>query len=248
VDLPTETTPLPMRVGPLANSYPASTFSASLPFQACCTPEEFMSRPRPLIDFPIEDHHYTGPLEAQVTFGESGALHHLEGCLLARFAATVGGHVLEIGADHGVSTRYIHQGLDRAQTGGQIVALDFQHKWGHDDHWPRRIRFEANSYTVWPHELQALLPEGEDFSWAFIDGDHSWEGASRDTLLALSLGIRRIFYHDTGEHCVPYKLSPAGHQSGSSVRQAILAGFRDAPGWNLYDIRTPCGMMYAEAK
>lgn len=247
MDLPTETTPLPMRVGPLANSYPATIFSTSLPLAVCCTPNELAHRLN-LVDFTAKDHHYTGPLEAQVTFGESGALHHTEGGLLARYAATNPGHVLEIGADHGVSTRYIHDGLDQTGQIAQIVALDFMHKWGHDDHWPRRIRFEANSYTVWPQELQALLPEGESFSWAFIDGDHSWEGASRDTLLAFSLGIRRIFYHDTGPQCVPYKLSPAGHQSGSSVRQALLAGFRDSPGWNLYDIQTPCGMMYLEAK
>lgn len=199
----------------------------------------------PTIDLPCTDHHYTGPLEAQTTHGEGGSLHHLEGHLLHSYAAKFGGHVLEIGADHGVSTRYIHSGLDRHPKGGVVVAVDFDHKWGEDAQWPRRRRLCYNSYRLLPHAVRCQLPDTVfSVDWAFIDGDHSYEGASRDFLLALSLGATSFFFHDISPAHVPYKCVN-GNQSGSGVREFVVALDAD-PLFDVTEIISPAGMAFVE--
>lgn len=208
------------------------------------TPDEFLSKKCELVL--ARDHHYTGPLEAQSSFGAGGAIHHGEGEILASYANRWGGHVLEIGSDHGVSTRYIHQGLDESrQPAGLIVAVDFDHKWNDDDQWSRRRRHTQNSFRVMPPDVLRYLPEGSTFKWAFIDGEHSFEASARDTLLCLAMGIPAIFYHDTTPNAPPFNRETG---MGANVRDMLLAGFRDDPDWTLYDISTFCGMMFLESR
>jgi len=117
------------------------------------TPEEFLARSF-CAPFPCADHHVTGPPSTWQS-ENNGSVAHIEGQILAALAARLGGPVLEIGADLGISTRYIHEGLERAENPGpnlRIYSVDRHHKWDDDPGWPLRVRVDADSATYKPPE------------------------------------------------------------------------------------------------
>jgi len=75
--------------------------------------------------------------------------------------------------------------------------------------------------------------------WAFIDGNHSAEGVQIDITKALEAGCRGMLFHDAGEGQPAY--SPDGH--GTDARRVAIYELRD---WELFDITTPCGLIWAE--
>lgn len=189
---------------------------------------------------PWSDHHFSGPPENQRP-PNTGAVDHLEGCLLAGLAHSLGGPVLEIGADHGVSTRYIHEGLESwfdthpeaTPSQLQIFSVDVLHKWADDPSWPFRRRITADS----AHYVCPARP-----TFAFVDGDHRYDGVQSDAIMAISAGARVIVFHDTGDHL---KRNPENPSAGSDAREAVPAVFSILPDWTLYDLPTPCGLMVA---
>jgi hypothetical protein len=178
------------------------------------------------------DHHFTGPLPAQQSEGQ-GSVFHIEGQLLYAMATDLGGPVLEIGSDLGVSTRYIHEGLE--DTGaGPVVAVDYCHKFGDDLDWPLRIRIECDTHKE-PGKIPAL-----PYRWAFIDGDHRYDGVLQDIKLAVGLGINTLVFHDTRAD-IPVPTNPS---DGSEARRAVTDYFMSKP-WVVWDIPTPAGLMLA---
>jgi len=196
------------------------------------TPAEFLKEF--CLPVPVHDHHLTGPPSSQ-RLAEDGAVFHCEGEILAGLSALHGGPVLELGADHGVSTRYIHEGLDlgEAHPGQCILSIDVYHKWDDDSDWPRRRRIVHDSSTY-------SLPF--PCTWAFIDGDHRYPGVLADIKTCLSAGIRRLLFHDTALHL---KRNPLSTSDGSDAREAVLDFFSARPTWDLIEIGSPAGLIYA---
>lgn len=197
------------------------------------TPEKFLLAS--CTRFAARDHHFSGPLHAQQSENR-GSVFHEEGLILAGLAAKWGGPVLEIGADLGVSTRYISEGLDRkygAQLDpGLIYSVDVHHKWHDSRDWPRRVRVDHDSTTY-------KAPRA--CKWAFIDGDHRYEAVLKDTQAAIDTPCPRLLYHDT----VPGQRKARSTSDSSDARDAVLDYFKDLPDWTLLEITTHCGLILA---
>lgn len=201
------------------------------------SPEEFIKRF--CVDFPPLNHHFTGPPQNHQAQGH-GSVFAIEGKILAGLAARVGGPVLEIGADQGISTRYLHEGLARyAQSGKStfVYSVDNNHKWAEDRAWPLRVRVVADSGTYTPPTPCRL---------AFIDGDHRYAGVVRDITQAVKAGITRLLFHDTSPSFDGK--TPTNTSDGSEARRAVLEAFGNTADWEVYDITTPCGMIYVVKK
>lgn len=162
-----------------------------------------------------------------------GSVAHSEGRVLAALAACYGGPVLEIGSDLGISTRYIHDGLDRAEQRGAIYAVDINHKWQDPAPWPRRIQVDADSRLYRCPETPA---------WAFLDGDHRRRGVLQDIEAAVSSGARRFLFHDTR----PGIPKPTNTSDGSEAREVVFEVFGDIEGARLVVWDGPCGLIWAE--
>lgn len=176
----------------------------------------------------FRDHHYTGPPGNQQE-PCNGSVFHEEGLILANFAETRRENVLEIGADQGVSTRYICEGLNRAiGMCPAVYSLDIHHKWPEDlcALWAPRRMVNADSRT-WRPEPGTL------FSWAFIDGDHSYEAVRDDIKTALACGVTLMVFHDG---------------KMEDVRRAVEDHFKEAEAaaWIVYEVESQCGMFIAE--
>lgn len=191
-----------------------------------------------LLRFPqlpaVRDHHFTGPKEVQQAENH-GSVFHSEGCILTALAAYLGGPVLEIGANLGISTRYIHEGLELHGKGENLVySVDGNHLWGDDPEWPLRVRIPRWSQDYHPPACR----------WAFIDGNHSAEGVKVDIEKALEAGCGGMLFHDTEPGAPPFELLG----SGTDARAVVLEVLEPNPEWSLYDITTHCGMIWAEAR
>lgn len=199
------------------------------------TPSEFLAGFKPIPS--VQDHHFTGPLPNHQPEGH-GSVFHEEGLILATLAYNLGGPVLETGADQGVSTRYIHEGLDARGTPGQIYSVDWLHKWpgsdapGGDPDWPRRIKIDGDV-----GEYRCPVKP----SWCFCDDDHRYRGVIRAIKTILLSGCTRILFHDAGEHIRKNPDNPSG---GSDVRDAVPDYFAGLPGWHVFDISTHCGLFW----
>lgn len=198
------------------------------------TPAEFIKKF--CVDFPCLDHHYTGPPANQQPQGH-GSVFQIEGKILAGLAARVGGSILEIGADQGVSTRYLHEGLARHPSSSHAViySVDNNHKWPEDRAWPLRYRVAGDSRSYAPPK---------DCRLAFIDGDHRYEGVCRDINVVTLAKIPRVLFHDTGVH---FDKEPTNASNGSQARRAVLEALQEKE-WDLYEVSTPCGLIYATRK
>jgi len=196
------------------------------------SPAAFLERRDFCRPFPCADHHVTGPPSTWQS-ENNGSVFHIEGQILAALAARLGGPVLEIGADLGISTRYIHEGLARTEKQNlRIYSVDNHHKWDEDPGWPLRVPIDADSTTYRPPE---------PCTWAFCDGDHRYDGVFKDCGTLLRAGIPHLLFHDTGAHH-----APASNQScGSDARRAVLDFFTPLPHWELIDVQSPCGLLFA---
>lgn len=201
------------------------------------SPEEFLAIYKPPPG--IVDHHFTGPFDNQQPEGH-GSIYHTEGLILAalvyRLAAR--GPILEIGADQGVSTRYIHQALDLLYPDAppdldtSVFSIDCHHKWDEDPNWPRRIRLDQRSDAPLPATFSGC-------QFAFVDGDHRYAGVVNDIKVCRKHNIPNLLFHDTN---LTLKRNPENASAGSDAREAVLDILTDAAA--IYDITTPCGMMF----
>lgn len=190
-----------------------------------------------------QDHHHTGPPNAHQPEGQ-GSVTHEEGTLLAAFAASQGGPVLEIGGDLGISTRYIWDGLSVWRGGkktarsspGEVVSVDPMHKWDPKD-FPGIVHVHCKSIDDWRH--------GRQFIWGFIDGDHRYAGVIRDISVAVAAGCDDLIFHDTS----PYFIGkPTNASDGSEARAAVQDYLGYLPEWQLFDIPTQCGLILARKR
>ena len=195
-----------------------------------------------------QDHHHTGPANAHQFEGQ-GSVTHEEGTLLAAFAAANGGPVLEIGGDLGISTRYIWDGLDNYRVGGapevtgQVWSVDPMHKWDPRD-FPDIKHFHCKSIDGWRKPTPGN-PDGQRFVWAFIDGDHRYAGVIRDISVAIAAGCDDLIFHDTSPY---FHGKPTNASDGSEARAAVQDYLEHTGEWELYDIPTRCGLVYARRK
>lgn len=195
-----------------------------------CTPARFIEALG--LETSCFDHHWTGPPSAWQAENE-GSVAHIEGQILYGLARKFGGPVLEVGSDLGVSTRYIHEGLE-AHDSGHVYAVDPLHKWDDDPAWPRRRRIVGSGADYRPPE---------PCRWAFIDGDHRLQGVLDDISNAYIHGIDRMIFHDTAKR-FESAARPTNTSNGSDAREAVLEYF-DAT-YLLVDILSPCGLIYVE--
>lgn len=186
------------------------------------TPAEFLARWTP---FQPVNHHFTGHHTPENT----GSVLHHEGVILATLAYNLGGPVLEIGAEKGVSTRYIHEGLAARQKldkpPEKVYSVDIRHWWGDDPSFPLRVKVDADS---------AFYTPPEPCAWAFIDGNHVLPLVRLDIIAAERAGAKALLFHDTGANN-PWQPGP---------RQAAI----ELPplDWDVTFIDTQCGMVFAE--
>lgn len=171
-----------------------------------------------------------------------GAVYHPEGMILYGAASRFGGPVLEIGADRGVSTRYILAGLQPAH---KVYSVDVRHLWrprlAEDPHG-QRVAIETNSRELMATEIPVVR-------WAFIDGDHTYDGVDNDTGQAVRLGAGFMIYHD----CSPWqprarRVEPSTHTGsteGSDAFEAVTDRFWDDPAWVLTYVCTQAGLLIA---
>ena len=176
--------------------------------------------------FPAVQHYRTGPPEAQYPSEGHGAVFHEEGCVLASIAYELGGPVLEIGAEKGISTRYIHEGLTVGGHKDKLYSVDIRHQWPEDANWPLRVRVERDS---------RFYRTPEPVRWAFIDGNHTRPFIMQDIEAAVASGAKSFLFHDTG----PENPWP-------DPRKVVLEVFGDIADVRIWDIKTGCGLMYVE--
>lgn len=195
------------------------------------SPEDFLQFIGPVVT--PQKHHFTGP-PAYHQPENNGAVFYQEGQILATLAKNLGGDVLEVGTDLAISTRFISEGLDFHCGDGVIHTIDINQKWNFLTDWPRIIPFCCRSLD------RAIRP----YKWAFIDGDHREDGVKIDAKFAAACGCKHIIFHDTGDHHVRHPVAPT---TGSDAREAVPASF-DPAYWDIWDIKTGCGMMYVRQK
>jgi len=158
-----------------------------------------------------------------------GSVFHEEGQILTNLALVLGGDALEIGTCLGISTRYISEGLD-VHGSGNVHTVDIHPEFLFDASWPRITQHTCNS---------AYFP-CRPFKWAFIDGDHKYPGVVTDIEIALECSCNYLIFHDTS----PIVESV---QKVSDARKAVLDNLKESE-WELFDITTHCGMIYARRR
>lgn len=184
--------------------------------------------PPEVIRRPCQDHHFTGPVHAQQSPNQ-GSVSVIEGEILAAIAEKLGGPVLEIGSDLGISTRYIHEGLGRDPA---IWAVDPHHKWT-SDVWPGIVQHHKTSVA-----FRYLLPT-HPFRWAFIDGDHRYAGIAADILVCRALLIPVLVFHDTAARLARMPENPS---AGSDAHLVVRDAFAADPTLAILDIQTESGL------
>lgn len=161
-----------------------------------------------------------------------GSVWQEEGALLAGLAARLGGPVLEIGGDRGISTRYIDSGLALCREhgpGGQrhaVHSVDIAHKW------------EAHGYPCIHqiHGASGVVQLDGPYVWAFIDGAHDYRSVVRDISVAIDAGAEHLLFHDT---------TPLHPREVSEARAAVQDYLGPLKDWTLYEVPTKCGLVYA---
>ena len=100
------------------------------------------------------------------------------------------GQCLEIGTRYGVSTAALLAGIE--EHGGHLISLDINNCAGVFRGHPQWSFIQGDSHTM-TREIKDVL---RDFDVAFIDGDHTYEGALAD-LRDYGKRAKRVFVHDT---------------------------------------------------
>lgn len=180
-------------------------------------PQEFFDQ----FEFTFEPkkHHFTGPQRYHQPEGH-GAVWYEEGKVLANFAKQIGGPVLEIGTNLAISTRFISEGLDAHGGDGKVWTIDIDQWWVYTKDWPRIIPFcmDSRYFPVKP------------FKWAFVDGDHTYEGVKQDLPLVHKCKCEVIVFHDA--------------KTWPGVKKAVEEGLSEDQ-WNLVEVDTGCGLIVA---
>lgn len=176
-----------------------------------------------------------------------GAIYHAEGQVLYAVAHALGAPALEIGADRGVSTRYILRALEERDRPNELLfSVDVQHRWRPriaEDPGRRLHQVTADSTTLQARAFPRI-------AWAFIDGDHFYDGVASDIRLAKATGARVLVLHD----CSPWipratrsgESQHAGSTEGSDAFEAVTDLLWDDPEWSLTFIHTVAGLVLAE--
>lgn len=179
---------------------------------------------------PIEpiDMHYVQP-------ENRGSVFHEEGRILTKLTRRLEGdgpiHVLEIGSAVGISSRYILAGLKhRAST---LTSIDIFHRW--ITSFPNHFQWSGYSTDFFPLEK-------DKYTFAFVDGDHRYDGARADTLACIEAGIPVIAHHDTNEANIPRanNTSMDGSDDAQVMDDIVREGL--APGYTHYRLLTHCGV------
>jgi hypothetical protein len=149
-------------------------------------------------------------------------------------AREVGGPVLEQGAAYGLSTRYLHRGLEAHVEGSPtIFSVDTAHKWGKHlsvEGYPNRVQIDGPAEDVLPPDRCML---------GFEDALHTYDCTFRCLEKQIKAGSGVIVVHDTAAWMQ--------HAFGDVLygcRQATLDFFEARP-FDLLDIRSDTGMMLA---
>lgn len=143
--------------------------------------------------------------------------------------------IAEVGTNHGVSTLVMAQALEDCEAPGHIFTVDINLAVLTIARRQIKEASLEHRITVIPGDVSKLPPE--DFDLAFIDGDHSYEGAKRD-LTALYERSRVLLLHDARQY--PAVRKAAEEFSGERlflsppVGRCISKGqvvARTSPGW-----------------
>lgn len=193
------------------------------------TPAEFLREF--CAPFTPQDHHHTGAQQAE----GQGSVTHEEGTILAAYARRAGGPALEIGADLGISSRYIDEGLN----GGRLISVDPMHKWNAGEGgWPNIQQIAACSIDG---KIPAL-----PYTFAFVDGDHRYFAVIRDISVCIAAGCDELFFHDVSPY---FDGRPTNSSDGSEARAAVQDYLGNLPDeWELWDITTRCGLCFARRR
>jgi predicted O-methyltransferase YrrM len=165
------------------------------------------------------------PYAATNSHENDGCIWADEGLFLASLAAHFGGPVLEIGANCGVSTRSILGGLSHSEV---LISVDIRHLWD-GSAVPNLVQVTADS-AKWdaPHPVK----------WAFIDGDHSYDGVLHDIAMARRAKAGLMVFHD----CAPILQGRMAKGHILHCRKAVEEFTQCNPEWNLRWLDTLCGM------
>lgn len=178
-------------------------------------------QPADYFQLDVPDHHDVQP-------ENQGSVSHEEGRVLAGLAHITEGHVLEVGADLGISTRYILDGL-AAKPHRRVVSLDYFHKWPGEH--PQRLKIDQDTRQP----LHPIVAKLAPYAFAFIDGDHTFAGVMNDIRVFRQF-TKTLVFHD----CSPAAPVPTNPSNGSEARRAVIESF---PGYLIEDIPTHCGLM-----
>ena len=193
--------------------------------------DEFL-KPHGLREQDIEPKHTKKAPEG------SGPLFHNEGVVLVALGRQLGGPVLELGSERGISTRYIMEGLQEyAPPHNRVYAVDIRHQWRPrivEDPLRQRHELRMDSRHLNPIDIGAV-------QWAFIDGDHLYAGVKNDTEKAIACGAQLLIYHD----CSPWIPRGTGAGQGSDAFEAATDILWDDPNWDLTFIKTVAGLLLA---
>lgn len=187
-----------------------------------------LGSPLGLPDYP--DEHFTGRSDTSPF-----SVSHEEGCLLRLLAHTFGGPILEIGSYAGVSSRYLHRGLESSPAAAHagscstLFCVDPVHKWTDDADWNLRMRLPYYSDDPW---LRIGLPP---LTLTFIDGSHHSDAVLNDLSLA---------YHHHSEVIVLHDVNPS-NQNPPHVGVASQAAtfFLAHPSYETHLLPTRAGLL-----